>query len=97
MHCRNDGGETVVEQHDLGRFARHVGAALSHRHANGGSFERRCVIDAIARHCNEVPTVLQRSNDADLLFGVDACVDTHFFDMPRQFVVGQLRQFAARQ
>ena len=31
---RGDAGEAVVQQHDGGRFARHVGAALAHRDAD---------------------------------------------------------------
>jgi len=40
----------VVKQHQVRRFARHVGAALTHGDAYVGALERRRVLDAISSH-----------------------------------------------
>ena len=38
---RDDRGEVVVGQHDVGRLLRHVGPGDAHRHADVGGLERR--------------------------------------------------------
>ena len=47
-HGLDDRREVVVEQHDVGSFAGHVGAGDAHGQAHIGSAQGRCVVDAIA-------------------------------------------------
>ncbi len=58
-----------------GRLARNVGADLAHRDTDVRTFQRGRVVDAVAGHRNELAAALQRPNDADLLFRVDARID----------------------
>ena len=48
--ARDDGGEVVVEQHEVRHLAAHVGAALAHGHADVRTLQRRRVVDAVAGH-----------------------------------------------
>ena len=50
----DDRAEIVVEQHDGGRFARHVGAAPAHRDADMGRLQRRRIVDAVAGHRDDL-------------------------------------------
>ena len=64
---RDDGGEVVVQQHQVGGFARHVGAAASHRHADVGRLEGRAVVHAVAGHRDDVPSRSKRPGDPQLV------------------------------
>ena len=44
LMARDDRREIIVEQHQRGRFARHVGAALPHGDADMRGLQRRCVV-----------------------------------------------------
>ena len=94
---RDDGREAVIEQNEFSRFPRHVRSALPHGYPDRGGPECRGVIDAIAGHGNEVTPVLQRLHDANLLFGIYPRIHAYLFDMLREFTLGQLREFGARQ
>ena len=67
----HDRREVVVEQHHVRGFARHVGAAASHRNADVGALERRCVVHAVAGHRDKFATRLQRFHDPQFVFGRD--------------------------
>ena len=68
---RHDGGEVVVEQHEIRRFPRHVAAAGSHGDADVGLSQRRSVVDTVARHRDHVPSHPQRPCDPELVLGGD--------------------------
>ena len=53
-HRADDRLEVVLEQHQRGRLARHVGAALSHRHADVRGLQRRRVVHAVAGHRDDL-------------------------------------------
>ena len=59
-HRLDDGGEVVVEQHQVGRLAGHVGARATHRDADVGLLQRRAVVHAVAGHRDDVAARLQR-------------------------------------
>ena len=46
----DDGAEIIIQQHDGGRLARHIGAAPAHRHADIGGLQRWRVIHPVAGH-----------------------------------------------
>ena len=50
----DDRREVVVEQHERGGLARHVGAALAHGDADVGGLERRRVVHAVAGHRHDL-------------------------------------------
>jgi hypothetical protein len=70
--------------------------ALPHRNADRGRAERRGIIYAISGHCDEVPFVLQRLHDADLLLGINARVNADSLDMLFELRFGHCGQLAAR-
>ena len=53
-HRRHDGGEVVVEQHQVGGLAGHVGARRAHGHADVGLLQGRPVVHAVAGHGQHV-------------------------------------------
>ena len=67
----DDGGEVVVEQHQVGGLARHVGARAAHGHADGRLAQRGRVVDAVAGHGHDVAAAAQRRGDAQLVLGGD--------------------------
>ena len=67
-YCGHDGSEVIVEQHEIRCFARHVGTAFAHGDADVRALQRRCVVDAIAGHGDDLAVGLQRVDDAKLLF-----------------------------
>ena len=68
---RDDRREVVVQQHEVGGFARDVRADTSHRDADVRLLERRAVVDAVAGHRDNVAPRLQRLRDPQLLLGLD--------------------------
>ena len=71
----HDRGEIIIEEYDRGGFARHIRSAPAHRNADMGGLERRRIIHAIARHCNNLAIGFQSFNDAQLLLRHDARED----------------------
>ena len=67
----DDGGEVVVEQHEVGGLAGDVGAGAAHRDADVGRVQGRAVVDAVAGHGDDVAPGLQRVGDAQLVLGLD--------------------------
>lgn len=71
LHGDDDGGEVVVEKHQVGGLAGDVGSRHTHCHADVGLAERRAVIDPVAGHREHMPPTLQGAGDGELLFGGD--------------------------
>ena len=65
----DDGGEVVVEQHEVGGLAGDVGAAAPHRDADVGRLEGRAVVHAVAGHRHDVAPRSQRLGDPQLVLG----------------------------
>lgn len=63
-HRRHDGCEVVVDEHQRGRLAGHVGATGAHGHAHVRRAQRRGVVHAIARRRDDVAAGLERLHDA---------------------------------
>ena len=68
----DDGGEVVVEQHEVGGLAGDVGAGAAHGDADVGRLERGAVVHAVAGHGDDVAPGLQGAGDAQLVLGRDA-------------------------
>ena len=67
----HDGGEIVVEQHEVGGLARDVGAGAAHRDADVGLVQRRSVVDPVAGHRHHVAASPQRRRDPQLVLRRD--------------------------
>ncbi|OIQ63472.1 hypothetical protein GALL_549870 [mine drainage metagenome] len=76
-HRFDDGGKVVVQQHQAGSLARHVGAALAHGNPDVGLLEGRRVIDTVTGHGDKLAAALQRLHDTDFLCRVDPGVNAH--------------------
>ena len=50
FHRRDNGGEVVVGQHDVGRLLGDVGPGDAHGNADVGRLQGRRVVDAVAGH-----------------------------------------------
>ena len=68
-HRVDDGGEVVVEQHDVSGFPRHIGAAAAHGDAHIGGAQGRCVVDPVAGDAHHLPKAAVALHQAQLLLG----------------------------
>ena len=57
LHGWEDGAEIVVHEDHVGRFLRHIGAALAHGHADVSHLQRGRVVDPVANHGDDAPFV----------------------------------------
>ncbi len=89
--------EVVVQEHHVRRFPRSIGALLAHCHTDVGAFERRCIINAVAGHCDELTMGLQGFDDVDLLCRVDASIDARIGDTVGELGFCHCRKFGSRQ
>ena len=71
----DDRREVVVQQHERGSFARHVGTTAAHGDADMGRFERRHIVDAVAGHRDDLAVGFQGRHDAQFLLGHYASED----------------------
>ncbi len=78
----DDGGEVVVEEHQIGHLAADVGPALPHRHADIGPLERGRVVDTVARHGHDLALRLQRLDQPQLLLGAHPGEHVHLAERP---------------
>ena len=76
----DDAGEVVVGQHHVGGLLGDVGAGDAHGDADVGGLERGRVVDAVAGHGDDMALALQRADDAQLVFGIDAGEHAHVLD-----------------
>ena len=67
---RGHGGEAVVGEHEIGRLLGHLRAAPAHRHADVGRPQRRRVVDAVARHRDDVAGGPPAGDEAQLALGL---------------------------
>ena len=72
---RDDRGEVVVGEHDVGGLLRDVGPGDAHRDADVGGLERRRVVHAVAGHGDDLAARVQRAHDGELVLRADARVD----------------------
>jgi hypothetical protein len=93
----HDAGEAVVQQHQCGGLARHVGAALAHGHADVGGFQGRGVIDAVTGHRDDFTALLQQMDQAQLLLGLQARAQVDLAQPGAQGVVAQRGDLGAGQ
>ena len=66
-HGLDDGGEVVVEQHDVGRFTGHVCSVFAHGQSHIRRPQRRGVVDAIAGHGHHLAQIAVGLHQAQLL------------------------------
>ena len=64
---RDDAGKTVVQQHQISRFAGHVSAALTHGNTDVGRLQRGRVVDAVTRHGHHLARCAQQLHQAQLV------------------------------
>ena len=64
-----DGGEIVIGEHQISRFAGGVRALVAHGNADVGCLERRRVIDTVASHGHQLALRLQRGHEPQLVLG----------------------------
>ena len=76
-NAADDRGEAVVEEHEVGRLACDVGAALAHGDADMGGLQRRGVVDPVAGHGDDFAVGLERLDQRELLLRPDAGEDPH--------------------
>jgi hypothetical protein len=69
------GGEVVVEEHEVGRFAGDVGSGAAHGDADVRGPEGGSVVHPIAGHGDDVTSCLQRAGDAELVLRCHAGQD----------------------
>ena len=89
----DDAREVVVEQDEVGGLPRDVGTAAAHRDPDVGLVQCRSVVDAVAGHRHDVPTVAKGAGDAELRLGGHAGDDDSVAVEQRAkhgVVVGQL-------
>ena len=67
-HRADDGGEVVIDEHDVRRGPGHVGAVSSHRDADVGAGQGRRVVHAVAGHGDDLAPSLQRRDQLELAF-----------------------------
>ena len=75
----NDRDEAVVEQRQIGRFARHVRALPAHGDADMGGLQGGRVINAVAGHGDDFAVGFQRFNNEQFLLRRDAREHAHVF------------------
>ncbi len=68
----DDRAEVVVQQHQVGRLAGHVGAGRAHGDPDVGGAQRRAVVHAVTSHRDDVSSALQCHRDAQLVRRRDA-------------------------
>ena len=85
----------IVHQHQRRSFTRHISSFFAHGNTNVGSFERRCIIDPIARHGNDFIVLFQCIYNLQFLFGHYTCKNIYIANAFAKFVLRQLFQFAA--
>ena len=78
-----DGGEIVVGQHHFGGFLGRLGAVAAHGDADIGALQRRCVVDAVAGHGDDLAAGLQGHHQAQLVLRAGAGED---IDRQRSFL-----------
>jgi len=82
-----NGGEIVIGQHQIGRFACGIRAFFAHGDANISSFECGRIVDAIARHGYQMSLCLQRRNQTQFVFRTGARKDIGFLRADTQLRV----------
>ena len=83
---RDDGGEVVVEQHDVGNLPRDVAAALPHGDTDVGALERRRVVDAVSRDGDDLTVLLEGFDQAQLVLGRHARKDVDVANKVAQLI-----------
>src|SRR5436190_532907 len=68
---RDDGGEVVIEQDEIGGSACDISAALSHGDADIGAPQGRRVVDTVTGHGDDGAGAFQAVHDEELLLGAD--------------------------
>lgn len=80
LHGPFDRAEVVGGQHDVRGLAGDVGACAAHGDADVGLAQGRGVVDPIAGDGDDPASELQRTDEAQLVFGRDAGVHVHVAD-----------------
>ncbi|MCY1226348.1 hypothetical protein D9M72_385750 [compost metagenome] len=71
LHCGDDGGKVVIQEHEVRRLTGYVRAAQPHGYADVCLLEGRAVVDAVAGHRHHVALALEQARHPEFLFGRD--------------------------
>jgi hypothetical protein len=74
----HDGGEVVVSQNHVGRLFGDFGAGHPHGDPDVGGLQRRCVVDTVSRHGDDLPVGLEGVDDLQFVLGRHSGVDRGF-------------------
>ena len=66
-----DGGEVVVEEHEVGDLAADVAASLAHGDADVRPFQGGGVVDAVSGHGDDLAVGLEGVDEGEFVLGVD--------------------------
>ena len=94
---RDDRGEVVVGEHDVGGLLRDVGPGDAHRDADVGSLQRRRVVHAVAGHRDDFAERVERAHDPELVLRAHARVDVRAGGRRGEIGVGHPGQVRADQ
>ncbi len=92
-----DRDEAIVQQHEVRRLARDIGAALAHGDADMGGLQCGRIVDPVSGHRHHRPTGLQCFDDGELLFGHDAGEHVHALHPLLEGVLRERGKFRAGQ
>ena len=95
FNCGYDGCEVVVGKGHVGGAFRNVGAGNAHSATDIGGFKRRSVVNAVARHCNNIAVLLPSLNYTDFIFRRHTSVYRIAFYIFVKLVVGHLTELVA--
>lgn len=82
--------EIVIDENHVCRFLAHVRSILSHRDANVGSFQSHAIVDTVARHADDVSSVLQRLDYGKFVLRRDSVEDADAVDYLLELRLGHL-------
>ena len=95
FHCVHQRCQIIIGQHHVCRLPCHIGAAFAHCHADIGFLDRRCIVDTIAGHGNDLATPLVSPNQPQLVCRIDTGKDGILVNALVQLGISQGIQFGS--
>ena len=77
LHSIDNRGEIIVHQDHVGSILGDIGPCDTHCDADVGHFDCRRIVNAVARHCDNLPMSAQGGNNSQFVFRSDACIDAN--------------------
>lgn len=76
----HDGVKIIIDQDHISCLLAHISSILSHGDADVSAFQSHAIIHTIARHPNNVPSVLQGLHNSQLVLGCNAIKHANIVD-----------------